>query len=156
MPCPYFAFGTIMSLYHWIKAFHLIFMVAWFAGLFYIFRLFVYHVKYRDKPEVTAAYGVMERKLLYVIMHPAMMFTLIFGLVLSWLNPSVWHWGWFHTKLLFVAILIGYQIYAGITHKRFLKGDYRLSEKACRIINELPTLCLIIIMLLVILKPYSK
>lgn len=139
--------------YLWLKAFHIIFMVAWFAGLFYIFRLFVYHAKHKDNPQITAAYIVMERKLLYIIMHPAMMLTLILGMLLISLNPSVIYARWFHFKLTAVLLLIAYQVLAGITHKKFSQGNYIFSEKACRIINEVPTILLILIVILVVVKP---
>src|SRR5262245_225035 len=100
--------------YLWLKALHLIFMVAWFAGLFYIFRLFVYHVKFRDNPKMREAYTLMERKLLYVIMHPAMALTILFGFLLVAQNPSVLQETWFHAKLAFVFLLVVYQVFSGI------------------------------------------
>lgn len=129
-------------------------MVAWFAGLFYIFRLFVYHVKNKDNLQIVTVFQTMERKLLYMIMHPAMLFTLIFGILMLIKNPTLLKQGWMHVKLLLVLILMGYQIFCGIVAKKFSQGDYFLSEKACRIINEVPTLLLIGIILLVILKPW--
>lgn len=143
----------MLSAYLWIKAFHIIFMVAWFAGLFYIFRLFVYHAKYQDKPELSEAYQIMERKLLYIIMHPAMLLTILLGILLIALNPAVLSAPWFWLKILFVAGLIAYQIFAGITRRRFAKGDFFLSEKQCRLINEVPTLLLIGIIIFVVVKP---
>jgi len=140
--------------YLWFKAFHIIFMVAWFAGLFYIFRLFVYHVKFREEPKLCEAYSLMERKLLYAIMHPAMALTFLFGFGMIGLNSSLWAQKWLHMKLGLVALLLGYQIFAGITHKRFKKGNFFLSEKACRFINEFPALILIAVVLLVIFKPF--
>jgi putative membrane protein len=139
--------------YLWLKALHLIFLVAWFAGLFYIFRLFVYHAKFKDKKEMREAYTLMERKLLYIIMHPAMALTILFGFLLIVQNPAVLSAAWFHAKLLLVLFLVVYQVFAGITHKRFARGDFFLSEKACRIINEVPTLLLIGIVILVVVKP---
>lgn len=142
-----------MTTYLWLKALHLIFMVAWFAGLFYIFRLFVYHVKFKDKKEMCEAYTLMERKLLYIIMHPAMALTILFGILLITQNPSLLRAPWFHTKLLLVLLLVVYQVFAGITHKRFVRGDFFLSEKACRLINEVPTILLIGIVILAVVKP---
>lgn len=139
--------------YLWLKAFHLIFMVAWFAGLFYIFRLFVYHAKFQYEPKMREAYTLMERKLLYIIMHPAMALTILFGFLLIAQNPSVLSAPWFHAKLLLVLFLVIYQIFAGITHKRFARGEFFLSEKACRVINEVPTLILIGVVILVVVKP---
>ncbi len=142
-------------LYLWLKAFHIIFMVAWFAGLFYIFRLFVYHAKYRDQANLCQAYQVMERKLLYMIMHPAMLLTILFGGLLISLNPAVLRAPWFHLKLLAVAGLIGYQIFCGVVAKRFARGDFFLSERACRFLNEVPTVLLIVIVIMVVVKPGS-
>ena len=140
-------------LYPWLKSFHLIFMVTWFAGLFYIFRLFVYHVKFKENSEMANTYNLMERKLLYLIMHPSMLLTIGFGVGMLILNPEILKQQWIHIKLLLVVFLMGYQIFSGIVHKCFLRGDYFLSEKACRILNEIPTLLLIGIVLLAVLKP---
>ncbi|MCP5467697.1 MAG: protoporphyrinogen oxidase HemJ [Deltaproteobacteria bacterium] len=142
------------SLYQWSRALHIIFMVAWFAGLFYIFRLFVYHAKFKNNSEICQAYSLMERKLLYIIMHPAMLLTIILGIILISLNPAVMKAPWMHAKLTFVVLLIAYQIFAGITHKRFTKGDFFLSEKTCRFINEVPTIALIAIVILVVVRPF--
>lgn len=142
-------------LYLWLKAFHIIFVVAWFAGLFYIFRLFVYHVKFKSEPKLAETYVVMERKLLFIIMYPAMFLSLLFGGLLIWQNPPVLSAPWFHMKLFAVFLLISYQMLAGMTAKRFAAGDYYLSEKACRIINEIPTLLLVAIVILVVVKPGS-
>jgi len=142
-------------LYLWLKAFHIIFMVAWFAGLFYIFRLFVYHAKFKETENMRQSYAVMERKLLYVIMHPAMLLTVLLGALLIAMNPSVLRAPWFHVKLLAVAGLIAYQVFAGIVAKRFARGDFFLSERACRFINEVPTLLLFVIVIMVVVKPWS-
>ena len=139
--------------YLWIKAFHIIFMVAWFAGLFYIFRLFVYHVKHKDRPEVVQVLNVMESKLLRIIMAPALFFTILLGSFLIVLNPAVLYAGWFHAKLTGVFFLILYHILAVMTHRQFARGNYWLSEKACRMINEIPTLCLFLVVILVVVKP---
>lgn len=141
-------------MYLWIKSLHIIFMVAWFAGLFYIFRLFVYHVKHRENQSMAEAYSVMEKKLLYAISHPAMLLTLGFGIWMIVLNPLLLKQAWLHAKLGAVALLMAYQIFSGITFRRFKKGDYFLSEKACRWINEVPTLLLVTIVFLVVLKPH--
>lgn len=140
--------------YQWIKAFHIIAMVAWFAGLFYIFRLYVYHVKHRERPGMPEAFAEMERKLLRIIMDPAMTVTLALGIALIVMNPALLKQGWLHAKLTAVVLLMGYHIFAGITRRRFARGDYFLSERACRMINEVPTLLLIVTVLMVVLKPF--
>lgn len=131
-------------------------MVAWFAGLFYIFRLFVYHVKFKGQKNMEEALSLMEKKLLYRIMHPAMFLTILFGGVLVALNPDVLHQKWFYAKLVGVVLLIAYQDFAGRVSKRFSAGDFFLSEKACRVINEVPTVLLIAIVLLAVLKPMVR
>lgn len=141
-------------MYLYFKALHIISMVAWFAGLFYIFRLYVYHVKFRDNREMARAYELMESKLLNIIMRPAAVLTVLFGLGMLRLNPVVWHAGWLHAKLLFVIVLILYHGFSVKVHERFAKSDYFLSEKACRWFNEIPTLVLIVVVILAVVKPF--
>ncbi len=142
-----------MMSYLWLKAFHLIFMVAWFAGLFYIFRLFVYHVQQWDDPRQRQTFETMERKLLMIIMWPALILTVIFGFLLTSKAPRVLLQPWFQIKLAAVLGLIVYQIYAGHIHSQMREGLKPLSEKACRIINEVPTLLLFIIIIMVVVRP---
>ena len=126
-----------------MKALHLIAMVAWFAGLFYMFRLFVYHVENREKPEVVAVLKVMERKLYTIITKPAMIATFVFGFSMTALNPTLYRFGWFYLKL---ALVLGLAIYTGFigrTRLRFEADDLYLTSKQCRLWNEVPTLFLI-------------
>ena len=127
------------------KALHLVFMVAWFAGLFYLFRLFVYHVENRQKPEVTAVLKTMARKLFRIITLPAMVVTFVFGTAMAVLNPELLKQGWFHVKLLLVVLLAGYTLWIGYARKRFERDDLFLTSKQCRMINEVPTLFLVAI-----------
>lgn len=142
-----------MNTYQWFKAFHLIFMVAWFAGLFYIFRLFVYHVKHRDKAELAKVYSVMERKLIFLIMYPAMVLNLLFGLLMIAQAPSTLAQPWFQIKALGILALIGTHAFAAYVHSCMLRGDYPVTEKTCRLINEVPMILLVVIVLLAVLKP---
>ena len=142
-----------MNTYQWFKALHLIFMVAWFAGLFYIFRLFVYHVQHQDKPELAKVYSVMERKLIFLIMYPAMVLNLLFGLFMIAEAPSTLAQPWFQIKALGILGLIGYHALAAYVHSRMLNGEYPLTAKACRMINEVPAILLVTIVLLAVLKP---
>ena len=142
-----------MNAYLWYKALHIIFMVAWFAGLFYIFRLFVYHVKYFDRKELAEAYVVMERKLMIIIMFPAMLLTLLFGMMMVAKAPTVMLQGWFLVKMAGVLGLIAYQFFAASVHRQLAAGEKPLSEKACRIINEVPTVLLILIVIMAVVKP---
>lgn len=141
--------------YLWIKAFHVIAVVAWYAGLFYIFRLFVYHVQQRDKPDVVATLVVMERRLMRAIMAPAMVVSIALGLWMTMLVPGFWRQPWLHLKLLAVVLLLGYHGFASRVRKRFAAGDYILTETQCRWWNEAPTVLLIVIVVAVIVKPFG-
>lgn len=138
--------------YLWIKAFHVIAVIAWYAGLFYIFRLYVYHVQKRDEPAVTATLEVMERRLLRGIMMPAMLVSVGLGSWMLYLNPSLLQMKWLWMKLGAIVFLLGYHGFASHTRKRFLAKDYFLSETACRWINEVPTILLFFIVIGVIVR----
>lgn len=140
------------STYLWVKAFHVIAVIAWYAGLFYIFRLYVYHVQKRDEPAVTATLEVMERRLLRGIMMPAMLASISLGSWMLVLNPSLLRMPWMHMKLGAIVLLLGYHGFASHTRKRFLRQDYFLSETACRWINEVPTILLFFIVIGVIVR----
>lgn len=140
--------------YQWVKALHVIFMVAWFAGLFYLPRLYVYHTMHRDKPELCAAFQVMERKLIRIIMDPAMLLTAIFGIWMIVLNPTMLKQGWLHAKLTAVLVLIGYHIFLGLRRKKLANGEFTIQEKTWRMLNEIPTLLLFFVVILVIVKPF--
>ncbi len=135
------------------KALHLITMVCWFAGLFYMFRLFVYHTKNQANEDNTKLLKQMAFKLYYYITTPSMVLTLLFGLLLLMHVPIYINVPWFHLKMLFILILLIYHYFVGYTLHKFMKDDIFLSEKQCRIINEVPTLLLIIIIGLAVLKP---
>lgn len=137
-----------------MKALHLIGIVAWFAGLFYIFRLYVYHVENSGKREVVQVLEVMERRLYRAITWPAMVFATAMGLFLLKLNPDVMRSGWFAAKALGLVPLFGYHFFAGHVRKRFLAGDFFLSSRQCRFINEVPTLVLLAIVPLAVIKPF--
>jgi protoporphyrinogen IX oxidase len=142
------------ALYLWLKALHLIAVVAWFAGLFYIFRLYVYHIE-ASSEEVKKTLEVMERKLLRVIMNPAMIAVLILGsglMATRW--PGIMKSGWFHTKLLFVFGLMGYHMYAAKVRKQLAAGTCKLTSKQARMINEVPTLVLFVVVILAVVKPF--
>ncbi|MDZ4057918.1 MAG: protoporphyrinogen oxidase HemJ [Polynucleobacter sp.] len=145
--------STLQSLYPWIKAFHLIAVVALFAGAFYIFRLYVHHIE-ATNPEVKATLAGMERKLLKVIMNPALIATWVLGLTLLMLNPVYLTQGWMHVKLLMVLLLSAYHGYAAKVRKQLEAGTCSLTSKQARLINELPTLVLVVVAIMVIVKPF--
>ncbi len=116
--------GITKMLYLWLKAFHIISVVCWFAGLFYLPRLFVYHAQSEDTVS-KERFSLMERKLYRGIMGPAMIATLIFGGWLISLNPGAYfsQGGWMHAKLTLVVLLIGYHHMCGAQVKRFARGE---------------------------------
>jgi len=137
----------------WLKALHLIAMVAWFAGLFYMFRLFVNRVEQRDQPEVSAVLQGMAERLYRIITTPAMIATLVVGLSMLVLNPGYLTLTWIQIKLVLVAGLVGYHVYVGQVLRRFAAGDLYLTSRQCRIRNEIPTPFLVAIILLAVLRP---
>lgn len=141
-------------LYYWLKALHLISMVAWFAGLFYIFRLFVYHVENKDRPDAVEMLKVMEHKLYYYITFPAMLATLIFGISLLTTTQHNLVSSWIYWKLFMVAGLVGYNFYSGKILKELKKDRYPLTSKQCRMINEIPTIFLIGIVFVAVFRMF--
>ncbi|SEP31434.1 protoporphyrinogen oxidase HemJ [Nitrosovibrio sp. Nv6] len=135
----------------WIKSLHIIFVVAWFAGLFYLPRLFVYHATSEDLPGIER-FKVMERKLYYGIMGPSAMLTVVFGLWL-WLGYGI-SGGWLHAKLALVAMLIGYHLYCGRLLADFKHDRNRHGHVYYRWFNEIPVLILIGVVILVVVKPW--
>lgn len=140
--------------YTLIKSLHIIGVVAWFAGLFYIFRLYVYHTENKDKKDICDLLEIMERRLYRAITTPAMIWTLCMGLGMLFLNPDLLKTSWFKLKLAALLPLFGYHFFSGYTRKRFKDGDFFLSSKQCRMINEVPTLVLIIVVVLAVTKPF--
>ena len=136
-----------------IKALHVIAIACWFAGLFYLPRLFVYHAMSEDEAS-KERFCIMERKLYRGIMLPSMLATVILGLWLLHLNPAWLSMGWMHIKLVLVVILIGYHHLCGAQLKRFARGDNTRSHVFYRWFNEVPVLFLIAIVLLVVIKPF--
>lgn len=135
----------------WLKALHIIFMVTWFAGLFYLPRLFVYHVD-TDDDIGHARFVVMERKLL-IIMTIGAVFTTGFGLSLILRNPGLMSQGWLHAKLGLVAVLMVYHAYCWRLTRQFASGQNRRSGVWYRWFNEAPALLLIAIVILAVVKP---
>ncbi len=143
-----------MEYYLWIKALHIISMVAWMAGLFYLPRLYVYHCKVTSK-DMCDTFQVMEKKLLRYIMNPAMIATWFFGLWMVFLNTEyLMSAGWFHVKFLLVFILSGFHMMLAKYRKDFANGTNTKTEKFYRLINEVPTVILVGAVILAIVKPF--
>jgi putative membrane protein len=139
-------------MYLWIKALHVIAIISWMAGMFYLPRLFVYHSQVGPGPQ-SETFKTMERKLLRIIMIPAMLLSWITGLTLAF-EGSYFHAGWFHGKLLAVVLMTGVHFYDGILVKAFAVDRNVHSQKFYRFYNEAPTLLMIAIVILVIVKPF--
>lgn len=138
----------------WVKAFHIIFMVTWFGGIFYLPRLFVYHSMATDQIGIER-FKVMERKLFWGIMTPGAILTVFFGLWMLSYNPSYYmSQGWMHAKLGLIALLIFYHIYLGFVLRRFKYDQNQRSHVYYRIINEVPVLLLAAIVILAVVKPF--
>ena len=143
-----------MNSYLLFKSLHLIAVVSWMAGLLYLPRIFVYHVENKEKKEATNIFEVMEKKLFYYIMRPAMIFTWIFGLVLIYLNGiEIFSQLWMQIKIVLVLLLSAYNDYLGKCLVSLKNNSNIRSAKFFRIINEIPTVMLIFIVFLVIFKP---
>ena len=143
-----------MDYYLLFKSLHLISVISWMAGLLYLPRIFVYHVENKEKKEATDIFEVMEKKLFYYIMRPAMIFTWIFGLALIYLNGiDIFSQLWMQIKIVLVILLSAYNDYLGKCLASLKNNSNTRSSKFFRIINEIPTVMLIFIVFLVIFKP---
>ena len=143
-----------MNSYLLFKSLHLIAVISWMAGLLYLPRIFVYHVENKEKKEATDIFEVMEKKLFFYIMRPAMIFTWIFGLVLVYLNGiEIFAQLWMQIKIVLVILLSAYNDYLGKCLTSLRDNSNTRSSKFFRIINEIPTVMLIFIVFLVIFKP---
>jgi putative membrane protein len=138
--------------YLYIKAFHIIAVVTWFAGIFYLPRLFVYHAMSANDSAACERFKIMERKLYRGIMHPSAVVALALG---SWL---AWGYGingpWLHAKLMLVALLVGYHLYCGRLLAAFREDKNSHSHVWYRWFNEIPVLILVVVVLLVVVKPW--
>lgn len=139
-----------------IKAFHLIAVIAWMAGLLYLPRLYVYHAMSKPGSEQSETFKVMERRLLRAITTPAMLAAWAFGLILIFYFGVI-DWaqdGWFHVKLLLVILLTAFHGALGRWRRGFAEDKNTHSDKFYRVANEVPTLIMVVVVLLVIVKPF--
>jgi protoporphyrinogen IX oxidase len=148
--------AALTLFYPWTKAFHIISMVAWMAGMFYLPRLYVYHCELVPGSAESERFKVMEFRLLKQIVNPAMMATWAFGILLV-LTPGVidWSWGWWHVKLAAVILMSGFHGAMSRWRRDFMQDRNRRSDRFYRIANEVPTLLLIVIVIMVIVRPWT-
>ena len=143
--------------YLWIKAFHLVGIVAWFAGMFYLPRLFVYHAEANEQPETVRSvlqqqYQVMETRLYSIIMTPAMILTVVMAIGMLVVAPDLLKETWIHIKLALVVVLIGYHHLCKRLMKEMAAGQFRFSGQQFRWFNEFPTVLFVVVVLLAVFK----
>ncbi|MEO0533124.1 MAG: protoporphyrinogen oxidase HemJ [Cyanobacteria bacterium P01_A01_bin.123] len=143
--------------YYWFKAFHVVGVVVWFAGLFYLVRLFIYHAEAAAEPEPARSilknqYALMEKRLFNIITTPGMVVTVLMAIGLLAQEPAVLHDGWLHAKLGFVALLLAYHVYCKRLMKQLAADTCQWSGQQLRALNEAPTLLLVVIVMLAIFK----
>lgn len=143
--------------YYWFKAFHLIGVVVWFAGLFYLVRLFVYHAEAELEPEpargiLKKQYEIMEQRLYSIITTPGMLVTVAMAIGLISTEPEILKSTWLHIKLAFVVLLIGYHHFCKKIMKKLAAGECKLTGQQFRALNEAPTILLVLIVLLAVFK----
>ena len=139
----------------WIKALHVIAVISWMAGLLYIYRLFVYHAM-ESEAVVRSRFEVMERRLLRAITTPAGIVAVVTGVVMIVLQTGFLRQPWMHAKLTLAVLLIGTHVYAMLARLRLLTEPHAVSHKRFRVLNELPTLLMIGIVILVIVRPWAR
>ena len=143
--------------YYWFKAFHLIGVVVWFAGLFYLVRLFVYHAEAEQEPEPARSilkkqYEIMEKRLYGIITTPGMIVTVVMAIGLISTEPEILKSTWLHIKLTLVLLLIGYHHYCKRIMKKLAAGECQWTGQQFRALNEAPTIFLVLIVLLAVFK----
>ncbi|WP_187647769.1 protoporphyrinogen oxidase HemJ [Nitrosophilus labii] len=143
-----------MEYYSWILAFHIVSFISWMAMLFYLPRLYVYHTEFKDKKDFVEIVKIQEAKLYNFIGVPAFWATLLSGLAMIAINPGLFKSGmWLHIKLTAVILLIAYHFSLGYFRKKLLNDECTKSGKFFRAYNEVPTILMIIIVVMVIVKP---
>jgi putative membrane protein len=140
-------------MYEWAKALHVISIIAWMAGLLYLPRLMVYHAVSDPGSQQSETFKVMERRLLRAIMTPAMLASWIFGLWAMW-ETSAWEQAWFHAKLFLVLLMSAFHGFCAVWVKEFARDERRRPQRFYRFANEFPTLLMIAIVILVIVRPF--
>jgi putative membrane protein len=143
----------LATLYPWTKSLHIMSVIAWMAGLFYLPRLFVHHVEQAETEKMAETFAMMERKLLKVIMNPAAISTWLFGLLLV-LTPGIVDWSmvWPWTKGAAVLAMTWFHMWLALRRKDLAAGTNRVSGRQYRMMNELPTLLMVVIVLSVVVK----
>jgi putative membrane protein len=145
----------LSSFYPWTKAFHIISLIAWMAGMLYLPRLYVYHCEVRPGSVDSERFKVMERRLLRQIINPAMIATWAFGVLLV-LTPGILNWsaGWWYVKLMAVLLLSGFHGGLSKWRRDFLEDRNTRPQRFYRIANEVPTVLMVVIVIMVVVRPF--
>ncbi len=144
----------LSGIYLWIKSAHLIFVIAWMAGMMYLPRLFVYQHQSQKGGEAERYFIQMQRRLLKGIINPSMVLVWVLGILMLVANPAILSAGWFHVKLTLVVAISAVHGFYAASRRKFEKGERPRSEKFWRLMNEVPFLALIVIVIMVIVKPF--
>lgn len=140
--------------YEWLRALHIISIIAWMAGMLYLPRLFVYHADAEKGSEISEKFKIMEKRLLKIIMAPASVAAWVFGGLMIWANPAMMSDGWIHVKLLCVVLMTGLHHVFMKYVKIFAADNNTKSAKFYRIMNEVPTVLMIIIVIMAVVQPF--
>ena len=144
---------SLMPFYPWLKAFHIIAVIAWMAGMLYLPRLFVYHCETTPGTPEYERFKVMERKLMRVIVNPSMIAVWVLGLLLAWALDT-WSAPWFHLKLTLVVVLSGLHGMLSRWRRDFEQDRNTKTQRFYRIVNEVPAILMALIVILVVVKPF--
>jgi putative membrane protein len=143
------------SIYPWIKAFHVIAVIAWMAGMLYLPRLYVYHCEVAPGSQEAERFKIMERRLLRIIVNPAMIAVWVLGVTLAFAPASGgWHQGWLETKFLLVVGLSAVHGFFAKWRKDFARDQNRHSQRFYRLWNEVPAILMVVIVILAVVKPF--
>lgn len=145
--------GVLELSYPWLKAAHIVFVIFWMAGLFIFPRYLVHHQEALNRPDEAAAWVEREAKLRKMILTPSIIAVWVFGLLLAGAG-DFWSAGWLHAKLLIVLLLSGFHGWAVSYSRRLAKGEGRIPPRRLRMLNELPALAVVLIVYLVVIKPF--
>ena len=143
----------LLSHYEWVKALHVIAIISWMAGMLYLPRLYVYHASADKGSELSETLKIMERRLLRLIINPAMIVSWMLGLAMIAANPSMLQGGWLHVKLTCVILLQIFHAFLSRWRKAFLRDENTHSATFFRKVNEIPTVLMVVIVIMVIVKP---
>ena len=144
----------LLQHYEWIRALHIIAVIAWMAGMLYLPRLFVYHCEVKKGSKQSETFKVMEYKLLKIIMNPAMIAVWIFGCLMFWANPGLFGEGWMHVKLLGIVVMTAlHHVFAKYV-KIFAANENTKDHKFYRWMNEAPTIVMIVIVIMAVAQPF--